>query len=89
MVAAVPVTPGWLLQVTPDSVQEEATRRAWSVRPLVAESEYKRSVADTTWVQPVGRAGSGKRTSPISNSLSKPVCLMPLVCNFPMISEVW
>ena len=53
---------GWLLQVTPLSVQLALTRSAWSVRLFVHDAEYRRNVADCT-IQPDGMAGRLKRTS--------------------------
>jgi hypothetical protein len=63
VVAAGPVAAGWLPQVTPVSLQAEATCSAWSVWPSFADDASIRSVAEATVVQPGGRAGSGKRTS--------------------------
>ena len=48
VVAAGPVVPGWLAQVTPPSVQLPLTRNACSVRPLRADEANRRSVADWT-----------------------------------------
>ena len=58
-----PVTAGWLLQVTPSSLQPEAICSASSVRPSLADDASRRSTAEAMPVQPAGKAGSGKRTS--------------------------
>jgi hypothetical protein len=62
-VAAVPGVAGWLLHLTPLSVQLALIRRAWRVRLFFQEAAYSRSVADWT-TQPCGMlAGMEKRTS--------------------------
>lgn len=62
-VTAVPVVAGWLVHVTPPSVQAALTRRAWIVRPPTGDPLCTRSSAPTIW-QPAGTAGSAKRTRP-------------------------
>src|SRR5688572_15438860 len=60
--AAVPIGAGWLVQVMPASDQAAASRDASSVRPILEEDAYSRSLASVTW-HPDGTAGNEKRTT--------------------------
>jgi hypothetical protein len=62
-VAAGPVVPGWLLHVTEDSAQAEATWRTSSVRPTLADAASTWRLADATPLHPGGSAGSANRRS--------------------------
>jgi hypothetical protein len=66
---------GWLFQVTPVSVQLPASARACNVRPVFADAEYRRSVADSS-MQPPGAGGSEKRTS------ARKLSVGPFDCTF-------
>jgi hypothetical protein len=62
VVAGAPAVAGWLFHAPLCSFQSAAMRRAWSVRPSVADAEWSRSVALIS-LQPGGSGGRSKWTS--------------------------
>src|SRR5687768_2045286 len=80
--AAGPAESGWLFQVTPVSVQADVSRSTSSVRPVVAEEEYRRRVAPIS-LHPGGGSGRVKWTS--ARKLS-PLCDLTLkVASLPKL----